>query len=109
MAVFGFVASLSNPFGFALIALAVIYAYAILSWHRFERWAWWFCLLLAAAMNLLFAPHVIYNLASFAMKDPLYRSSPAITSVVAIEAVVIVLPATLVLVLLIRNRRGRQA
>lgn len=92
-----------------MIALAVIYACAILSWRRLERWAWWFCLLLAASMNLLFAPDLITRLARLVMNDPVSWNSPETRFVAAFEAVVIVIPATLVLVLLIGSRHTKRA
>jgi len=101
----GFLAFLGNPFGYILISVAVVYSYAILSLHRLERWAWWFCCALTAAPILMVAPGVVYNFALFAVNDPLYLDSPGTILVVATNALVLVVPALLVLVLLL-SRRG---
>jgi hypothetical protein len=105
----GFVLSLHHPLGFAFMALAVIYGVAILSWHRFERWAWWFCFLLAASLNLLFAPDFIARLSRLVTNDPVTWNSPETKIVVTFEAVLIVIPATLVILLLVKFRHRRSA
>ena len=100
-----FLASVGNPVGFALIGIAMVYGYAIFSLYRLQRWAWWFCCALAAMSLFAFAPNVIHNFVRFATNDPLYQDSPATIFIVAINALVLVGPATIVLVILLTKRR----
>jgi len=110
MAVWGaFLLRLGNTYGFALLILMVLYAFAIIQWRRGKPWARWACMTPPALVVLITAPGIINNIMLILSGDPLYRDSPGTLVVVGISVVLFIAFPLPLIALLAANRAGDAA
>jgi len=86
-------------------ATSVIYAALSVAAFQGQRWAWWLTLVPPALVTICVGPWAIYNFYTFLTDHPLYLDSPATIFVVAINSIVLLVPAVLVLVLMVVSRK----
>jgi carbon starvation protein CstA len=81
-------------------AASALYAALSVLAFKGERWAWWLTLLPPAIIAVCVGPWAIYNFYAFATDHPRYLDSPATIFVVAINCLVLLVPALIILVLM---------
>jgi hypothetical protein len=91
--------------GLVLFGLIALYVLVIISLQKRRPWAWWLCWIPPIVSLALAAPNVIYNVVLFVKRDPLYLDSPGTILIVAVNAILFVIPPLCVLVMLPLKRR----
>jgi len=84
---------------------SVIYAALSIAAFQGQRWAWWLTLVPPALVAICVGPWALYNFYAFLTDHPLYLDSPVTIFVVAINSIVLLVPAVLVLVLMVVSRK----
>jgi len=90
--------------GSLLLGFLAAYVYMIVALYRGKRWAWWLCWVPPLISLVLAAPNVVYNFVLFFSDDPLYLDSPGTILVVAVHAILFVIPPSAIAVLLVWSR-----
>ncbi len=94
----------SNPRAL-LLALACIYLIVSLLAMFHMRWAVGTCVLVAFVLMIRWLPMVSVNIWMFFSGHELYQDSPATILIVLIYAIVFAVPATLLCILYLANRK----
>ena len=90
--------------GSLLLGFLAAYVYVIVSLYRGKRWGWWLCWVPPLISLVLAAPNVVYNFVLFFSHDPLYLDSPGTILVVAVNAILFVVPPLVIAILLFWSR-----
>jgi hypothetical protein len=82
-------------------------AYGALSVAAFQgkRWAWWLSLVPPVFLTACVGPWAAYNFYAFFTDHPRYVDSPGTILIVGLNALVLLVPAVLVLILMVVYRK----
>ena len=95
--------------GLPFLLLAAVYLLACIRAWGSSRVAWVVALVAPVIICARWLPMVILNVVAFVRDDPLYLDSPATIFVVAIDALVLVVPSLVLIALFWRRRTALQA
>jgi len=95
--------------GLPFLVLTAVYLLACIRARGSSRVAWVVALIAPVVICAIWLPMVLLNVVAFVRDDPLYLGSPATIFIVAIDALVLVLPSLVLIALFWRQRAALQA
>jgi hypothetical protein len=95
--------------GLPFLVLAAVYLFACIRAWGSSRAAWVVALVAPVVICARWLPMVLLNVVAFVRDDPLYLDSPATIFIVAIDALVLVVPSLVLIALFWRQRTALQA
>jgi len=95
--------------GLPFLLLAVLYLFACIRAWGPSRVAWVVALVTPVVICARWLPMVLVNVVAFVRDDPLYLDSPATIFIVAIDALILLVPSLVLIALFWRERTALQA
>jgi len=95
--------------GLPFLVLAAVYLLACIRARGSSRAAWVVALVAPVVICARWLPMVLLNVVAFVRDDPLYLDSPATIFIVAIDALILVVPSLVLIALFWRQRTALQA